>query len=235
MLVLIAKCIDHIIVIHRLICGHKVSQMKIKVTQCLLLFCTARIFFFFKIDLQLSVTAEHFVDKCLLKSLDFLIHVELSGLLFFQHLQRFPHDKKLFIQLFELSRSFRSLPFDCIFRCQHFLLDELRTVHFPCTVHQIMSFVDKENVFSSRSFSKEPAQMSVRIERIIVIAQNRIAPRRGIQPELKRTHLPLLRLRTNAVSVEKVGIFKILKHRIIDSVKMPSRIRTVIRVAGRLI
>ena len=209
--------------------------MKIKVTQRLLLFCTARISFFFKIDLQLSVTAEHFVDKCLLKSLDFLIHVELSGLLFFQHLQRFPHGKQLFIQLFELSRSFRSLPFNCIFRCQHFLLDELRTVHFPCAVHQIMGFVDKENVFSSRPFSKKAAQMSVRVERIIVIAQDRIAPRRGIQPEFKRTHLPLLRLRTNAVSVEKVGIFEILKYRIIDPVKMPSRIRTVIRVTGRLI
>ena len=94
-----------------------------------------------------------------------------------------------------------------------------------------MGFIDKKYVVTLLSLSEKSAKMGFRIKCVIIIAQDRVTPAGHVETHFKRADIPLFSLSQNHIAVKIVLLFKQIKYRVVYTVKMPSGIRTVIRIA----
>ena len=105
------------------------------------------------------------------------------------------------------------------------------TIHLPAPVHQIVCLIHQENIIALDSFLKKALQIHIRIKHIIIIAQYIIHPGCHIQTHLKRTHLIFFRLRQYLLARKQIRSLQQIIHRIIHTVIMSLRIRTIHRIA----
>ena len=76
--------------------------------------------------------------------------------------------------------------FDRPLQPQEVFLAQSRAVHLPSPLHQVMRFVNQKNIFSLHAFGKKAFQIDMRVEYIIIIADNSVGKKAHIQPHLKR-------------------------------------------------
>ena len=93
----------------------------------------------------------------------------------------------------------------------------------------------KQILFPAGSVGKEAFQIYVRIKQIIVIADNAICKQTHVQRHLKGTDLMLPGITFDLVPGVVLFMGQQVKYRIIDPVKMPFGIRTVLRITCRLL
>ena len=84
---------------------------------------------------------------------------------------------------------------DLFLDIQEVFLADLRAVHLPAPLHQIMGLVDeKDKVLLPAALSEEPPQLHIGIKDIIIIADNGIHPGGQLQLQLIGADLPLFAL-----------------------------------------
>ena len=118
---------------------------------------------------------------------------------------------------------------------QHFLFAETGAVHLSAPLHQVVGFVDQEEIIPLHSFSKEPAQMCVGIEHIVVVADHRIHPLCQIQAHLIGADLPFAGLLLQDLPAHLIRGGQKLIDCVVDPVKMSLCIRTGFRIAVLLL
>ena len=127
------------------------------------------------------------------------------------------------------------MSFYCPCSFQELFLAQSSAVHLSSPVHQIVGFINEKYIIAFHPVSEESFQMDLRIKCIIVIADYPIHPGGRIQTHFIRTDLVFLRLGQQVLSKIRVSFCQQFKHCLVHPVKMSFGIRTLLRIAVRLL
>ena len=123
---------------------------------------------------------------------------------------------------------------DSPFQFQKIFLAQHCAVHIPPAFYQIVRLVDQKNIFPPDPFRKKSAQVHMRIEQIIIVADDCIGKKTHIKTHFKGAdHMPF-RIFFYFFPVEDVLVYKQIIHCLVDSVIMSLGVRAVFRITFRL-
>ena len=98
-----------------------------------------------------------------------------------------------------------------------------------------MGLVNEEDVVPLHPLAEKPLQLRVGVKDIVVVADDCVRPQGQVQTQLEGAHLPFLRLLLHRLTAHVVGGGDHVIDRIVDTVKMSLGVRTVVRIALRLL
>ena len=134
------------------------------------------------------------------------------------------------ITLFQDPLQLSAVLFHNFLHFQKILFTENRAVHIPPSVHQVMGLINEKQIIPLHTISEKTFQIHIGIEHIIIIADHRIHPGRGIQTHFKGTHLPFFCLFKQHFSLISILLSQQFVYRIIHPVKMSLCIGTLLRI-----
>ena len=85
---------------------------------------------------------------------------------------------------------------------QQILFLNLRRVHFPRPLHEVVGLVDEEDIVLFDSLREEPAQIGRWVEDIVVIADDNVGKKRKVKAQLIGADLILFRIRKNRLPAD---------------------------------
>ena len=108
--------------------------------------------------------------------------------MWFGGVAQFPHRR---VQLGQGLGATRGGLFDGAFDVQNLPAVQISGEHLARPIHKVVGFIDEKSVCAT-VFGKVPPQINLRIEDVIVIADDGVHPQGHIQGKFKRTHLMFL-------------------------------------------
>ncbi len=136
----------------------------------------------------------------------------------------------MFIAPFQSPDTFQAVILQNFFHMKKIFLVQNRTVHFSGSVCQIMGFVYQKQVFSFYSLRKKTFQIHIRVEHIIIIADNIIHPEGCVQAHFKGAHLKFLCLVYQNLPCDFIFFLQQIENCVIYPVIVPLCTGTVNRI-----